>query len=95
MIGLVNAVGAAQASRIQSTERSAAVREEEPEKLAPVLSSEQAANYVLRTAVESIEFRESERQRGSPDGEQSDRAAQADLEAKPTGALGIVLDVTA
>jgi len=95
MIGLVNAVGVVQASRAQSTEQSASVRTEGPEKLAPVLSSEQAANHVLRTAVESIKFQETGSQRGSPDGEESDRAAQTDLEASPSGALGGVLDVTA
>jgi hypothetical protein len=95
MVGLVNAVGVTAASRELLTQRSATDRPTPEGNLAPILSAEQAANKVLHKAVESMRFQETARQRGSPTGEQSDQFQQADLESRPTGALGTVLDVTA
>ena len=94
MVGLVNAVGVTATSRQQSTERSATDRAAPEGNLAPILSSEQAANKVLHKAVESMRFQATSRQRGSPAGEQSGQFQQAELDSSPNGVLGTVLDVT-
>ena len=62
---------------------------------APVLGAEQAANRVLKKAVESIQFLETYKPRGTPDGNQSDRMHQADRDSKSHGVLGTTLDVMA
>ena len=61
----------------------------------PVLSGEQAAQRVLQSAVQTIEFTASQAERSLPGGEQSDRFDQAELEANSTCTLGGELDVTA
>lgn len=92
MVGLVNAAGAAETSRLATTQRAAT--EADGSNLAPVLSSEQAVNKVLHKAVESVMLQVDNRDRTFTSGE-SDRTQQADLEAGGNGALGMVLDVTA
>jgi hypothetical protein len=102
MIGLVNAAGTPETSRVQSAYRDVVDSFlQNGGKIIPILNSEQAAVRVLQSAIQTISDTNSEAQRGVPDGEQSDRFAQADLEqrgkldADPTQALGRDLDVTA
>ena len=96
MIGLVNAAGMPETSRIQSAVRGIVESVlKEGRKLIPILNNEQAAVRILQSAVQTISFTNSEAQRGLPDGEQSDRFDQADLEADPTERLGRDLDVSA
>lgn len=96
MIGLVNAAGAPETSRVQSAQRT--VAEPAPlaeRKLAPILSNERAVERVIQSAVQAIEFVASQAERNLPEGEQSDRFDQAELEADSTRTLGAGLDVTA
>ena len=95
MVGLVNAIGTSETSRVQA-ELSAASRNRETEqgKLLPLLDSVRAAEKVLEEAVRTIEFAGSESERSVPNGEESDRFDQADQEAKLTPPLGAHLDVT-
>ena len=96
MTGLVNAAGALRPARVQSALRvSQQPSESEREKDVPIVTSLQATERLVRSAVEALEFRESEQERGVPEGASSDRFGQADREAKPTGGLGQSLDLTA
>lgn len=96
MIGLVNAAGAPETSRVQSANRDAAESFlKEGQKLIPILNNERAAERVLQSAVKTISFTTSEAQRGLPGDGQSDRFDQADREAGSTPTLGRTLDVTA
>jgi hypothetical protein len=95
MIGLVNAIGASQAGRVQSTERAATAPSDVEVDRVPFLNNEAAASHVLRKAVESIENWETAMQRETPGGENSDRSAQTDLEAKVPVGVGAFLDVMA
>jgi hypothetical protein len=98
MIGLVNAAGTPVPARVQANERSVrGALEEQARNLAPILSGEQAASKVLHTAIEALEETEQDaKERAAPEGEQSDRFAQAELEAgTPTPEVGGQLDVTA
>lgn len=96
MIGLVNAAGTPETSRVQSAHRTVVESVlEEGRKLIPLLTGEQAAQRVLQSAVQTIEFTASQAERGLPGGEQSDRFDQAELEANSTRTLGRELDVTA
>jgi hypothetical protein len=95
MIGLVNAVGTPEASRNQSKSR--ADFEDANKKSEHLVSSdEQAVERVLNVAVETIQLATPDEERGLPKGDESDRFAQADAEAKtaPTP-LGGNLDVQA
>lgn len=94
MIGLVNAIGVAESQRQQGFQRPAENSERAVTNRAPILTAEQAVNRVLHTAVEALEFQQSNQQRKTPDSQESDRFAQADLDSKPGGALGVALDVT-
>lgn len=96
MIGLINAAGASESSRVQSA--SSRVVESSPKgegNMIPILNNEQAAARVLRSAVKTILFANGEARRGLPDGEQSDRFDQAELETNTPQKLGEGLDVTA
>ena len=95
MIGIVNAIGTSETSRVQA-ELSAAShnRQTEQGRLLPLLDSVRAAERVLEEAVRTIEFAGAEPERSVPDGQQSDRFDQADQEANPTPPLGAHLDVT-
>jgi hypothetical protein len=96
MIGLVNSAGAPETSRVQSAHRTVVESVlEEGRKLIPILTGEQAAQRVLQSAVQTIEFTASQAERSLPGGEQSDRFDQAELEASSTCTLGGELDVTA
>ena len=96
MIGLVNAAGTPETARVQSASAAKLPEQEQQSgNLVPILSNERAAERVLRTAVETIDFATGEAQRALPGGEQSDRTDQADLEAKTAGGVGSMLDVTA
>ena len=96
MIGLVNAIGAAEGARAQSV-RDGAQRAEQDQtaKLLPIYSSFQAAAKVLQDTVESLEFTETNRERPPPKGEQSDRFDQVELDGQLHSSLGSLLDVTA
>lgn len=97
MIGMVNAVGVLETSRTQSTQRQAtenpsAIRENR----APVLNAEMAANRVLDSAVKALEFQfGGQSPRRTPSGDESGQVNQAELESKPSGAVGRFLDVKA
>lgn len=91
MIGLVNSAGAPEASRIQSTGK-AGVENGASKKLAPLLSDERAVKKVLDKAVESIRFASPDGKRPLPDGNASDRFAQADTEAQTPSNVGSILD---
>ena len=96
MIGLVNSAGAPETSRVQSVFRGmveAALKD--GRKLLPILSNEQAAAWVLQSAIQTIELNNSDAARSPPSSEQSDRFDQAETEAEATPALGRDLDVTA
>lgn len=95
MIGMVNAAGASQASRVQSFERDATKAPEPQQVQAPVLSAEQAANRVLTKAVEALQFQTVEGQRPMPSGDQSDAIKQVELERGSSDAVGQFLDLTA
>ncbi len=96
MIGLVNAAGAPESSRIQSVSSDKMrVPEAERSNVFPLLNNERAAQQVLRSAVNTIEFTAAGAAREVPDGEQSDRFDQAELEAGSSQTVGRFLDVTA
>lgn len=96
MIGLVNATGATDALHREVVRKTGERAEQATPEQTPVLSNEQAANRVLRGAVESIRLQSQGPQRGAPAGDGSDRFQQADSEAAATpGPLGRSLDVTA
>ena len=101
MIGLVNAAGTPEISRVQSAFRRVVDDFlQEGGTIIPILNSEQAAVRVLQSAIQTISDTNSDAQRGLPGSEQSDRFDQADREqqsrpeANPTQALGRELDVT-
>ena len=96
MIGLVNAAGAPETSRVQSaSQRVVESSPKEGSKMVPILNNEQAAARVLQSAVQTISISGDAAQRGLPDGEKSDRFDQAELEANTPQTLGGGLDVTA
>ena len=96
MIGLVNAAGAPEPTRVQSVFTAAQLAHDaERETLAPIVNGRQAAERLLRSAVETIEFTRAEQLRSIPQGTDSDRFDQADQEGRPTETLGEHLDVTA
>ena len=97
MIGLVNSVGTAETSRTQAV-RDSAVRnqiEDQQHKILPILNNEEAAQRILRTAINTIGLTDATAERNLPGGGQSDRFDQAELEGTATGTLGQNLDVTA
>jgi len=95
MVGLVNAAGTPETSRVQSVFTAALQAGETKGGLLPIVNSQQAAERVLRSAVDTIEFTNGDVVRPTPDGGQSDRFAQAELEAATTESVGKFLDVTA
>ena len=96
MIGLVNATGASDALHREVARKTNESAENGAPEKTTVLSSEQAANKVLKTAVESVLLQTQGPQRGAPSEQDSDRFQQADLEAAGAqGPLGRSLDVTA
>jgi len=108
MIGLINAIGAEDASRQLTARRSTSTTTPDPTgpQRAPVLSAEQAANRVLRSAVEAIEFQQSAQERAVQSRETATAQAReepaVDQRAGPpaegataTNAPGQRLDVTA
>lgn len=97
MIGMVNAVGVIGTSRTQSVQRQATEKNNEVvEDKAPVLNAELAANRVLASAVEALEFQfGGEPPRKTPSGDESGQVNQAELTSKPSGATGQFLDVQA
>ncbi len=100
MIGLVNAAGAPETSRVQSALRGVVdAFLDEGRKIIPILNNEQAVGRVIQSAIQTISMTNSEAQRGLPSEEQSDRYDRADQEQRSrletTQALGRDLDVTA
>ena len=95
MIGLVNAAGMSDVARAQSAELGA--RQIVGGIFVPIERSEESTAFrVLRSAIEQAEFSEASGERKTPDGEESDRFAQADVEAQDSTAhLGRVVDMTA
>ncbi|MHC4090142.1 MAG: hypothetical protein ACYSVY_07670 [Planctomycetota bacterium] len=98
MVGLVNAAGTAEFSRIQAELLAAArTRQAEQGKLVPLLDSVHAAERIVQIAVQTIEFAEAkaEAERHVPDGQESDRFDQAEQEANSAATPSEHLDVTA
>ena len=96
MVGLVNAAGTSEFSRVQS-ELSAAARTRSVERSewSPLMGEADEPESVLDTAVQRLEFTTAGAERHLPEGEESDRFDQADQESHSTAALGDQLDVTA
>ena len=95
MIGLVNAAGVYQTSRQRQAGPTVAEPPNQAPDRAPILNSEQAANKVLLTAVEAIQFQDTQGERRVPSGDESGQLKQAELEARTTEGLGRNLDTTA
>lgn len=96
MIGLVNAIGATQPGNATRARPSAAIEHESTPRSAPLLSDEAAANAVLHSAVEAIQFDQTPGQRGAPSSEQSDQFQRAEREAgAASGSLGRQIDYVA
>jgi len=99
MVGLINAIGTSQSSRVQSEHRDAErTDQQQRSKLLPLLTGVRAAERVLRDTVEAVQTLdspESELTRPTPSHEQSDRFEQADQEQRATATSGRQLDVKA
>ena len=95
MIGLVNSAGMSDVARAQATEQG--MRRVAGGIFVPIERTDDTMGFrVLRSAIEQAEFRESSGERKAPEGEESDRFDQADVEARdPTMRLGRHVDVTA
>jgi len=95
MIGMVNAAGMSDVARAQSAELGA--RRVVGGIFLPVERTDEPEGFrVLRSAIEQAEFSSASGERKLPDGEESDRFEQADVEAQdPTTCLGRTVDVTA
>jgi hypothetical protein len=70
-------------------------RDEEQERLAPILGNEKAVERLVQTLVKTTSLSGENPARTPRDSEQSDRFEQAELEASSGGDLGKHLDVTA
>ena len=99
MIGLVNAVGAYQASRVQSSDSprtgSSTARDvgEPPMWVRPY--KPRGAEPETTHAVEATEFREGQAERKAPSGDESEQFKQAELESRASGNVGAFLDTIA
>ncbi|MCP4592406.1 MAG: hypothetical protein GY842_16865 [bacterium] len=95
MIGLVNAAGMSDVARSSAVDQAA--RNVVGGIFVPIERGEGTKAFsVLRSAIEQADFRRSGEERKAPSGEESDRFAQAETEARvPTENLGQLMDVTA
>lgn len=95
MIGLVNAAGMSDVARAQATEKAA--KAVVGGIFVPIQRSEEDGSFrMLRSAIEKAEFSDSSGERKTPEGEESDRFAQAETETRdPTAHLGRFVDMTA
>jgi len=95
MVGLVNAVGSYQASRVQAQQREATEPPVSGDHLAPILGAEEAASRVLSKAVEAVSSRTETESRAVPNGDDTAQFKQAELESKSDPNVGRFLDVVA
>ena len=95
MIGLVNAAGMAEVARKQAVENG--LREVVGGYFLPIERTDETVGFrMLRSAIEQAQFSESAGERAAPEGEESDRFAQVETEARdPTAHLGRFVDITA
>ena len=95
MIGLVNAAGMSDVARAQATEKAA--KGIVGGIFVPIQRSDEGGGFrVLRSAIGRTEFSDSSGERKTPESEESDRFAQAEIETRdPTAHLGRFVDLTA
>ena len=95
MIGLINSAGMSDLARGFAIQQ--ATRRVPGGIFVPVQRTDDLLGFrVLRSAIERTEFSGSSAERKAPDGEDSDRFAQTESEARsPTAGPGQVVDTTA